>query len=193
MTRTFIALEMNKAVQRHLTDVIHQVSSVLPSIRWVNPAGIHLTLAFLGELDDNQLQETIAAATTVAQETHSFSYRLTHPGSFGAARQPRVIWTGIEERSGTLLHVHARLQQDLARRGFSVDTRPFAPHLTLARIKAPLPVTELERLQAILHGGPQQFASRETFTAKAIAVMKSELLRSGAQYTPLKICPFSPT
>ena len=52
MTRTFIALEMNEALQRHLSGAIRLVAQALPNVHWVNPEGIHLTLAFLGELDD---------------------------------------------------------------------------------------------------------------------------------------------
>ncbi|GER89366.1 hypothetical protein KDW_35280 [Dictyobacter vulcani] len=138
MTRTFIALEMNKALQRHLSGFIHQVAPVLPGMKWVNPQGIHLTLAFLGELDDDQLQLLSAATRQAASQVAPFTYRLTRPGIFGSPRQPRVLWMGIEERTGSLTQLHRLLQQQLKQRDFPVETRPFSPHLTLARGKAPL-------------------------------------------------------
>ena len=95
MTRTFIALEMNDALQSHLTDIIRQVALALPRVRWVDPSSIHLTLAFLGELTDEQVVEAIQATEMAAQQVQPFSYRLSHLGTFGSPRYPRVIWMGI--------------------------------------------------------------------------------------------------
>ncbi len=66
MTRTFIALKLNEALQRFLGEIISQISQELPDLRWVDPHGIHLTLAFLGELRDEQLVEVIHAAEEAA-------------------------------------------------------------------------------------------------------------------------------
>lgn len=188
MTRTFIALEMNESLQRHLEGVIRQVAQVLPDIRWVNPQGIHLTLAFLGELDDAQLAAALQAAEVAAQQVKPFSYRLTKLDIFGTTRQPRVIWMGIEETSGTLNRLQRILYQQLREQGFELDTRPFSPHLTLARVKAPLTATEQQRLQQLLEGKQQGITSTE-YTVRHIEIMKSELLRTGAKYSVLKACP----
>jgi RNA 2',3'-cyclic 3'-phosphodiesterase len=189
MTRTFIALEMNENLQRHLAGVISQVAQVLPRVRWVAPSGIHLTLAFLGELDDAQLEQAAQAATTAAQQVRPFTYRLTRLGTFGSLRHLRVVWMGIEESSGSLVRLHRILKQELEQRGFETDDRPFSPHLTLARIKAPLPPDDLQRLQTILTGKQQGIVSLSEYTVEYVNVMKSELQRSGAQYTCLKACP----
>jgi 2'-5' RNA ligase len=186
MTRTFIALEMNDAQQRHLAGVIHQVATALPGIRWVNPAAIHLTLAFLGELTDDQLRGAMHAVEGAAQQASSFSYRLSRLGSFGSPRQPRIVWMGIDEPSGALAHLHRVLNRELARRGFEVDKRPFSPHLTLARIRNPLSPDELQQLQTILTGKQAGLVSSETYMVQHVNVMKSELLRGGAQYTCLR-------
>ena len=122
MTRTFIALEMNDALQSHLTDIIRQVALALPRVRWVDPASIHLTLAFLGELTNEQVAEAIRATEMAAQQVRPFSYRLSHLGTFGSPRYPRVIWMGIDEASGSLTSVHRMLNQQLQRRGFEVET-----------------------------------------------------------------------
>src|SRR5438270_13107607 len=128
MTRTFIALEMNSALQRHLAGVIRQMVQALPGVRWVDPAGIHLTLAFLAELTDEQLATAQEATMHAARQCVSFSYQLSHPGIFGSPRQPRVIWVGIAEPSRMLQRVHQVLNTELLQRGFEVDTRPFSPH-----------------------------------------------------------------
>lgn len=191
MTRTFIALEMNESLQRHLGEVIRQVAQVLPDVRWVDPRGIHLTLAFLGELDDAQLQAAMLAAENAAKQCQSFSFSLNRLGIFGSPRSPRVIWMGIDEPSGGLNRLHSILNQELAQRGFAIDTRPFSPHLTLARIKIPLRAQEQQRLQQLLASKQQGIISTEQYPVQHIEVIKSELSRNGAHYTVLKACSLS--
>jgi RNA 2',3'-cyclic 3'-phosphodiesterase len=183
MTRTFIALEMNEAQQHHLAEVIRRMAKKLPGVRWVNPAGIHLTLAFLGELTDEQLGGVKHAVESAARQSKPLSYRLSRLGSFGSPRQPRVIWMGIDEPTGALSHLHRVLNRELDRRGFEVDKRPFSPHLTLARVRDPLSADELQQLQTILAGRQEDLVATDSYVVEHLYVMKSELSRDGAQYT----------
>ncbi len=189
MTRTFIALEMNENLQSHLTGVIRQVAQALPNLNWVNPSSIHLTLAFLGELNAARLEQAMQVAETVSQQVKPFSYHLTRVGIFGPPRQPRVIWMGIAEKSGSLSRLHRILKQELELHGFETDDRPFSPHFTLARVKNPLSSDELQRLQDILTGKQHGLISSDEYPVQNINVMKSELLRSGPHYTCLKAYP----
>ena len=195
MTRTFIALEMNEALQQFLAETIHQLSQALPEIRWVNPQGIHLTLAFLGELDDKQLGEVFHAVEEAAQKATPFEYRIKGLGTFGSQQQPRVIWLGIEDLpsgkiQGSPLHyAHRLLSKALELRGFELEKRPYSPHLTLARIKQPLTLESRQRLQRLLHSGLAATSSA-IYPVQSLCVMKSELSRSGAKYSCLKAYPF---
>ena len=194
MTRTFIALEMNAALQGFLAESIHQLSEVLPEIRWVEPRGIHLTLAFLGELDDERLVEAYHAAEEAAQKAIPFEYRVKGLGTFGPQQQPRVIWIGVEDLpsgkiQGSPLHyTHRMLSKALELRGFELEKRSFSPHLTLARVKQPLSLDVRQKLQRLLHSGLAATSSA-FYPAQALCVMKSELSRSGARYSCLKVCP----
>ena len=198
MTRTFIALELNEALQHFLGDIISRASQELPKLRWVDPAGIHLTLAFLGSLTDEQLETAIDAARVAALQSVPFEYRLKGLGLFGSSSQPRVIWMGVEDfPSGKILgsplqHVHRVLSNELVLRGFEVEKRPFSPHLTLARIKQHLSPSEHQRLQRLLHSRLAGSSSRN-YPVNALCVMKSELSRSGAKYTCLKEISYSKT
>ena len=188
MTRTFIALELDEALQAYLGGIIHRMAQELPDLRWVDPAGIHLTLAFLGELSDEQLVEAMQAAELAARKVPPFGYRLSHPGVFGSPRQPRVIWIGIDEPTGKLLQLHQALNQELEQHGFEVDKRPFSPHLTLCRIKTPLKPDEQQRLQRLI-AARDVMASASTYHVHHLSVMKSELSRTGARYTSLENFP----
>jgi len=185
MTRTFIALELNSALQRHLAGVIDQMARALPGVRWVDPAGIHLTLAFPGELTDEQLAAAQEATRDAAGQCVSFSYRLSRLNIFGTPQQPRVIWMGIAERSGMLQRVHQTLNAELLKRGFEVETRPFSPHFTLARVKAPLSLEEQRHLRDLLTGALQGISTSQVFSAGQLVVVKSELLPTGSRYTVL--------
>src|SRR5712692_4969403 len=193
MTRTFIALGMDESLQSFLSEIIHRAEQDLPDLRWVNPAGIHLTLAFLGELTDEQLAAAIGASEKAAQKATPFEYRLKGLGIFGSTSQPRVIWMGIEDlpsgqiQGSPLQQLHRVLTKELELRGFVTEKRPFSPHLTLARNKRSLSLDEQQRLQRLLHS-KKAGASSPIYGVKHLCVMKSELYRTGAKYTCLQEC-----
>lgn len=182
MTRTFIALELNEALQRHLSGHIRSMARELPSLRWVNPTEIHLTLAFLGELSTEQLALAMQATEQAARAIAPFDYRLTHLGSFGSPRS--VLWVGIAEPSGRLQQLHRLLNSALEQRAFAVDKRPFSPHLTLSRIKKPLKPEEQAILQQFLDGTLGSISS-PPYHVQHLSVMKSDLSSTGARYTCL--------
>ncbi len=162
----------------------------------MEPAGIHLTLAFLGELSDDQLAEAVDATEEAAQKAIPFEYRLKGLGIFGSPHQPRVIWMGVEDmpsgkiQGSPLQQLHRVLTKELELRNFETEKRPFSPHLTLARIKQPLLPDEQQRLHRLLHS-KLAGSSSAVYQVNNLCVMKSELSRAGAKYTCLKECSFS--
>lgn len=186
LTRTFIALEMDASQQRFLGNVIRQGKQILPDLRWVDPQGVHLTLAFLGELDDTQLAKALAATQYAAAQANPFTYRLSGLGTFGPPRSPRVLWMGIFEPSAVLNGVHRALALALEEQGFITENRPFSPHLTLARIKT-LNAEQMQLLQQLL--SRYHFASPH-YRVTHLYVMKSELAPTGARYSCLQACSF---
>lgn len=185
MTRTFIALELDLAQQHFLSQHIYQGKQLLPALRWVDPQGIHLTLAFLGELNADELERAVAAAIATAAQSSPFSYHLSGLGAFGTAHAPRVLWMGIAEPSGRLKKVQYTLTRALDQQGLATDQRPFSPHLTLARIKTPLNAEQLLLFQQLL--SRPQLTSPE-YRVTQLFVMKSELSPVGARYSCLQAC-----
>jgi 2'-5' RNA ligase len=183
MTRTFIAVELPDDVRAFLTRQIAHLGRAVPGVRWVDPASLHLTLAFLGELDDEALAAAMTATEEAAVADAPFTLRTGKLGTFGPAFAPRVIWLGVEGETKRLLAVQEDLVQRLEAADFPREERLFSPHLTLARLKAPLAPEALARLQTLLRE-PQR--GHVTWHVDALSVMKSELRRSGAQYTRLQ-------
>lgn len=185
MTRTFIALELESEQKQFLGNIIKQGEQLLPDLRWVEPAGIHLTLAFLGELNDELLARAVEATRSATTIAPPFSYRLAGLGTFGPPRQPRVLWMGVSEPTGSLINVQQTLTLALEQQGFATEKRPFSPHLTLARIKSYLSPVQVQTLQQLL--SRYQFAS-PSYHVTCLSVMKSELSSEGARYSCLQAC-----
>lgn len=201
MTRTFIAIELGDEVRNLLSRELHRLAQALPRLRWVDPNTLHLTLAFLGELDDEQLDKAIQATTDTAVHEKPFTLRIGSLGTFGPPRSPRVVWIGITGNTPRLLSLQEQLTARLAEQGFPPEDRPYAPHLTLARIKDPLTQQELATLQRLIPSARDSHARHEeaartgddsqdtTIPIEYLSVMKSELLRAGPRYTCLRLCP----
>ena len=187
MTRTFLALELPDAVKAVLRRRIERLAHALPDVRFVDIAGLHLTLAFLGELDDERLAAATGAAEEAAKSHAPFTLRLASLGTFGSARSPCVIWVGLAGEVARLRALQATVADALEARGFAREARPFAPHLTLARIKRPLSDNALTALTRA-----QSEPSPDTnWRADALSVMKSELARPAARYTALSRWPLT--
>lgn len=189
LTRTFIAIELNNDVRGALQRRIARLQRSLPDVRLADPASLHLTLVFLGELEDDQLTAVIDTALDAARGSREFTLSLGELGTFGSRRSPRVIWTGVTGNIAHLLTLQQRLAAGLESLGFPREERPFSPHLTLARLKQPLAPEVVSGLEA-LQAAPIPRGEHATFAVDQIAVMKSELARSGARYTRLQACPF---
>jgi 2'-5' RNA ligase len=187
--RVFIAIEMNEEARTYLRGQIRQLAQILPTVRWVDPASIHLTLAFLGEIDEEQLAMATIASARAGAAAHPFTLQLATPGYFGPAHAPRVIWSGLGGDMAALQALHRHLSAELAARGFMLDERPFTPHLTLARVKNTLKPAEVSAFGVFLAHHALRPAQAPSLPVDHIAVMRSELFRDGARYTTLSTHP----
>lgn len=191
MTRTFIAERLPDAIRAQLALQIESLKSRLPAaVRWVAPESLHLTLAFLGELDDARLAAAKEATAVAAHEGAPFTLVLTHLGTFGPARSPRVIWAGVTGDIAALGNLQDRLATELELRGFPREDRPFSPHLTLARVKELLRPDFARDLPELLRAAP---AEHGTWQVHELCVMKSDLrtgpTRTATRYTCLHAYP----
>ncbi|MEO7003016.1 MAG: RNA 2',3'-cyclic phosphodiesterase [Ktedonobacterales bacterium] len=188
LTRTFLAVELGDKARATLTRYTQRLAPALPTVRWVAAEKLHLTLAFLGELDAEQLASASMVASAVAAQIDPFTLSLARAGYFGPSHAPRVIWIGVGGDLRALTTLQRRLARELAARNLPRDDKPFAPHLTLARIKHRLDDAALTRLHTILDGPAPQ---PSPWPVDSLAVMRSDLACDGATYTRLLCCPFT--
>jgi 2'-5' RNA ligase len=137
--RLFIALELPESVITALqTAQQHLRRSTSHPVKWVAPAGMHLTLRFLGDVEQTDVPAILAALEHI-QQTHAdaaqASLRLNAVGAFPNLKRPQTIWMGVGGDIPTLNHVQHMLTDTLEPLGFAPETRAFHAHLTLGRVR----------------------------------------------------------
>lgn len=128
MPRLFIAIDLPEVVKAQLT----ALCSGFPGARWVPPEQRHLTLRFIGDADDRQLAQLQVRLAAISLPRFCLSLQKT--GCFPSARQPRVLWIGIQ-KVAALFQLVTDIEQAVAATGFPTEHRPYTPHITLARLK----------------------------------------------------------
>jgi len=161
-----------------------ELSTAGADVRWVRADNLHLTLKFLGNVDETIIHEVSAAVEATAGEFGTFDMALSGLGMFPPGGAPRVIWCGLEEPTGTLERLYYALNATLAPYAERDEHRRFSPHITLGRVRSPRRREDLGRLveeNRNVEIGPQ--------SVEAVTVMMSELTPRGPIYTPLSTAP----
>jgi len=141
----------------------------VPGARWVDAGNLHVTLRFIGEVDEGVASDIDDALLQI--RAPRFHLALSGVGHFGL----RMLWAGIE-RNPALTHLHEKIESALVRLGFEPEGRRFSPHVTLARLKyVPEP-----RLQAFLT--EHALFRAEPFPVEHFSLVASYLTKSGAIY-----------
>lgn len=180
--RAFIAIDLPEPIRAALKLKQADFRAACPDARWTHPEGIHLTLKFLGEISDAQVKQVTETLAKLKQ-FEPFAIRVRGFGFFPDARRPRVFWSGLEAPPA-LQQLVAQVEGLMEQLGFPKEQRPFAPHLTLARFKAPRPQPNLQALLA-----QQGEADLGSFEVSELFLFESKLSPQGAEYR--KVSRFS--
>jgi len=179
--RTFLALEAPDGVRGEMARIQERLRrDVSGSIRWVEAAGMHLTLKFFGDLDPGDIPGIAAAIRQQTTGVAPIRLVVEGLGVFPDTRRPRVVWLGTTGETDRLTRLQQGLDRSFAEMGFPREDRPFRAHWTLGRIKSPQGLTGLTEA---LHKGGRLVAG--TFQADRLVLMQSDLTPRGAVYTEL--------
>ncbi|PIS34928.1 MAG: RNA 2',3'-cyclic phosphodiesterase [Parcubacteria group bacterium CG08_land_8_20_14_0_20_43_9] len=183
--RVFIAINFPEDIKDRLLRFEKEYK--IPA-KWVGRENLHITLNFLGNLDDNQLVETIETAKRVCASRNPFRVGLKRI-CYGPPKKipPRMVWVEMEESQEL-----SKLQADLENNLFNLpsyqykerENRSFRPHVTLARIRA-------FEFRALTEQPEIDEEINLSFEADSVEVMESELKRRGAEYAILESVEFS--
>lgn len=174
--RAFIAIDLEPALRSALEALVRRLEATRAEVRWARPGGTHLTLKFLGEIDDPQAGQVTEALENVARRHKPFGLRLEGTGAFPTERNPRVLWVGVTA-GPELTELQDDLERALEGLGFGREERPFKPHLTLGRVKGR---ARLDRAMAELEARRQDDLG--VMTVRKIALFESRLHPQGAEY-----------
>lgn len=180
MIRAFVALPIPEAARAVLGPFLEQCARCAPGLRWVPAENLHLTLRFLGDIDEQVAGRLADRLGTI--RAAPFTLRTGALGSFGGTRSPRVVWLGLEEGASQAQGLAELCEAACRELGLDAEARPFRPHLTLARARdrEPPPLPRLPPAPAI-----------EPWTAGEFVLYRSQLGRGPARYTPVRRFPLT--
>ena len=183
-TRTFLGVAVSDDTRRRCTALQQELAAVA-DVKWVEPPNLHVTLLFLGELDDRDLVQVCKVATAAARREPPFVLRVSGLGAFPTPRRPKVLWGGIVEGADSMLRLHAATAAPLIESGiYRKEDRDYTPHLTLGRANAD---EDSNRLAVEL---PKRLAWDGGATdVNELLVFSSELRRAGPEYAVLARSP----
>jgi 2'-5' RNA ligase len=179
--RTFIAIMLDASLHGRLTEVVESLATSGASIKWVSPENTHITLKFLGNVDEARLPEIFAACRRAADGPIPFDIEMKTVGCFPDSRRPKVVWLGIGKGVEKVKELNQSIEAELESVGFSLEERAFRAHLTIGRVKGRQGIPGfchmLEDKSDVIIG---------SMRAEKISVMKSKTLPSGPVYTELE-------
>ena len=195
MIRAFLAVELSQELQAGLATVQqelkHRIEPELKRdmrISWTQPASIHLTLKFLGDMDEQAIDPLLVVVEQAIGSQIAVNVPLERLGAFPRPQSPRVLWVGPLENwdrgaeAKRIAEIHGAIEQACEGLGFLRETKPFSPHLTLARIR----VGERQVGAALAKGGVlDRPLSLGSLAVESIVLMKSELKPTSSVYTRL--------
>jgi len=179
--RSFIAIELPDEVKAGLSRLQARLKvGEQPWVKWVDTDSIHLTLKFLGNVAIGRTGEITRAMEVAARGTFPFDLKVKDLGVFPNLRRVQVVWVGISGEVDKISQLQQNIESNLARLGFVPESRPFTPHLTLARLRDRASLDERQGFGQLIAG--TRFEEAYTFKVEAINLMKSQLAREGAIY-----------
>lgn len=179
--RLFVAVNLSDRVRAAIASCLEAFPLREPPWRWVAIENLHITLKFIGEVEERAVGKVEEYVRRGCAGTGSFLMEFSHFGGFPDLRRPRVLFFAATGGADELKELAERVEREICNGlGLAREKRAFKPHVTVARIKKPL---SQEALEALSRVPPLQGVRQEV---KAVHLMQSTLTRNGAVYTPLK-------
>jgi 2'-5' RNA ligase len=193
--RAFLAVELSQELRDELAVVQQELKQRIEPemkrgtrISWVQAAKIHLTVKFLGDMDEQVIDPLLVAVEQAIGRQTAVNVPLERLGVFPRSDSPRVLWIGPSENwekgaeARRVAEIHGAIEQACEGLRFLRETKPFSPHLTLARIKVG------ERQVGVVlakSGALDRPLSLGSLAVESVVLMKSELKPAGSVYTKL--------
>jgi 2'-5' RNA ligase len=176
--RTFIGVDIGPSVRRSAEALQRQLAKTGAGVNWAAAATFHITLEYLGDVDDRDLVGVCRVVSDVAAGEPPFRLGVLGMGAFPTPRRPKIIWAGVGEGEDDLKRLFAALEPPLIELGaYRKEDRPYTPHLTLGRAK-----DEAAGLALAPELAKHQTWDGGQTDVEELIVYSSELRRDGPEY-----------
>jgi 2'-5' RNA ligase len=182
--RTFIAIPLPQDIKTFLVKIQNQLKTSGADIKLAAPDNIHLTLKFLGEIDDEKIKQAIVILEEIAKDKKQFPARIASLGAFPEITSPRVIWVGIDRGDENSKLIAAELEERITALGIPKEKKGFSSHITIARARSSKGMDSLIRELNLCADKFRQ--EKAEFKVDQIVLYKSTLTPKGPIYQALK-------
>ena len=189
--RAFIAIELPDAILAEVGNIEARLKPQMPpdAIRWVKADSIHLTLKFLGQVPSDQISLIMSSLRTAVVAHAPFTLEIKGAGCFPNIHRPRVVWVGVQENDHRLHALQRAVENAIAPLGYPTEIRDFTPHLTLGRLARDVRQSDQKKIGEVVEAAG--VGSLGKWEVKQVALIKSDLKPSGAEYTILAEAPLT--
>lgn len=185
--RMFISLPLPEAVNEHLAEYLEPRQEAGPELRWTVPEQWHLTLAFLPEVADRNLDELLERIARATSRRKPLWLRMAGAGAFPNPAQAKVLWAGVEHDGEELMRLAGGVRAAAAKSGVEVGGGRYHPHLTVARLSQASDVTRWLRVLDP-YAGPSWYADEVTLVASYLGQGRG----GRSRHEVLEIFPLGP-
>lgn len=180
--RTFVAVEVDQGTRKRFGVLQERLKEAGGDVKWVEVENIHITLKFLGYIDDINLPVVNDIIKEAVAGIDPFCIRFKGVGAFPKPERPRVLTVTIQDASGSLSRINSRLEEEFSKKlGIEKENRRYSPHLTLGRVKSMKNVDPLMRLMA--EHSTDDFGEE---WIESVVLMQSQLSPKGPTYLRLE-------
>ena len=179
--RTFIAINLNSEIKNAISKTVEQASRIMPGIKWICDEDLHITLKFLGDVEENRIVEINDAISEALTNLPQFEISLAEIGAFPSSHRANIIWIGIDSGKDVLINLVGSIDNCLRKLGFMPENKLFSAHITIGRVKDPSKHRIIE----------EAFSSLEvnlpcSQMVESIDIMRSKLTSTGSIYSVIK-------
>lgn len=186
LKRIFIGIQLEDLISAQILQLISDLRERAEhrglKIRWVDKANLHITLKFIGDVEEERMSGIENLVCDVASSFSTVEFELSGIGAFPNASSPSSLWLGVRDETKTLFQIADSLEESLKLVGISGETRKFRPHITIGRSQ------DNKSLKEILERDcPYKIG---VSPARAITIFESKLSSEGSRYYPVKTMLF---
>lgn len=178
--RAFIAVEIDSEIKKRLSEYINKLKMTGADVKWVVPENIHLTLIFLGYIEEDILPGLNRIIGDLASNLESFNIRIENIGAFPNLKRPRVVYVCVTDKGSNLLKLYENLNKGVGELGIKEESRKYVGHITLGRIKTQ---KNISKLTIALKTETRCFFGSDK--VNSLTLMQSKLTPKGPIYSKL--------